>query len=172
MNRTHRLVTCVVTSTLAAIALTGCAVKKDFYAMGGSRADGTVDMAYDFAQFEEAVINHQQAATIAKQKCGVWGYDNAEPFGGQTMNCHQRNGWGTCIAGQVVIKYQCVGDIGAARPMISTAASSPARSAPAATGEALLTAEQWKQQQLQRLQSETGLSYEEYQQRYKQLMGQ
>ncbi|WP_312977478.1 YecR family lipoprotein [Stutzerimonas nitrititolerans] len=167
MNRTHRMVTCVVASTLAAVALTGCAVNKDFYAMGGSRADGTVDMAYDFAQFEEAVINHQQAATIAKQKCGVWGYDNAEPFGGQTTNCYQRNGWGTCIAGQVVIKYQCVGDIDAARPMASVATASPA-----ATGAALLTAEKWKLQQLQRLQSETGLTYEEYQQRYKQLMGQ
>lgn len=35
-----------------------------------------------------------------------------------------------------------------------------------------LSREQWREQQLQQLQSETGLSYEEYQRRYRQIMGQ
>ncbi|WP_028240741.1 YecR family lipoprotein [Stutzerimonas azotifigens] len=171
MNRTHRLVTRAAVAALASITLAGCAVKKDFYAMGGSRADGTVDMAYDFAQFEQPVINHQQAQLIAKQKCAVWGYEKAEPFGGQTTNCYQRNGFSTCIAGQVVMKYQCVGDINAPRPAIA-AAKTPSATSAVASGPALLTPEQWKQQQLLQLQSQTGLSYEEYQQRYKQIMGQ
>jgi len=67
-------------------ALSGCATKKDFYATGGSRADGSVDMAYDFAQFEQPVVNIAQAQSIAKSKCRVWGYNGAEAFGGKQTN--------------------------------------------------------------------------------------
>jgi hypothetical protein len=89
---------------LAAVlfTLSGCATKKNFYATDGSRADGTVDMAYDFAQFEQPVIDIAQAKSIAKLKCRVWGYSDAEAFGGSQQNCHQANGYGTCIASQIV----------------------------------------------------------------------
>lgn len=168
MNATHRLII-----TLAAAAtLAGCATPKNFYAVGGSRADGTIDMAYDFAQFEKPVVNHQQAQTIAKSKCGVWGYKMAESFGGQTINCQQRDGWGNCVAGQIVIKYQCQGNLDAPAAAAVVPVTSFAPSAPAALGSVPLSKEQWKQQQLDRLQGETGLSYEEYQRRYQQIMAQ
>lgn len=54
-------------------------------------------------------------------------------------------------------------------------ASSPSPSqAPAIQSAApgQLSREQWREQQLQQLQSETGLSYEEYQRRYRQIMSQ
>jgi hypothetical protein len=156
---------------LAAIAVimslsTGCAVKKDFYATGGSRADGTVDMAYDFAQFEQPVVNPSQAQSIAQQKCSVWGYREAEAFGGKTTNCNQRDGWGNCVAGQVVIKYQCIGDLGALSPERLTQVSSTA--APSAGS---LSKAQWQQQQLDEL-SRKSIPYEQYQQEYRRIMGQ
>jgi hypothetical protein len=152
----------------AAIVATGCATKKDFYAMGGSRADGTVDMAYDIRQFEQPVVNISQAQSIAKSKCQVWGYQAAEMFGGQQQICHQFNGYGTCIAGQVVVKYQCIGT--ADRPVSTSSFAPAAPQAAASTGG--LSRDQWKQQQLQKLDQETGLSYEEYQRRYREITGQ
>lgn len=157
--------TLLVVSLCAVTALSGCAVKKDFYAMGGSRADGTVDMAYDFKQFEQPVVNQEQALSIAQSKCRVWGYRDAEPFGGKTQNCYQMNGYGTCIAGQVIIKYQCHGEG-------NSSASSAPTSQPAAKPSVSLSREQWKQQQLQKLDQETGLSYDEYQRRYQEILGQ
>ncbi|MCY1393922.1 YecR-like lipoprotein [compost metagenome] len=148
----------------ASVAVTGCATKKDFYATGGSRADGTVDMAYDFAQFEQPVVDVNQAHNIAKSKCQVWGYQEAEAFGGKQQHCNQFNGYGTCVAGQVVIKYQCIGDLGTA----STAGR--AASQANATANSLLSKTQWQQQQLEQLGRES-LSYEEYQRRYKQIVG-
>ena len=102
----------VLMAVIAAVA-TGCATKKDFYATGGSRADGTVDMAYDFRPFETPVVSQQQAQSIAKSKCAVWGYRDAESFGGMTQNCYRRNEFGTCTAGQNIIKYQCIGNLDA-----------------------------------------------------------
>lgn len=154
-----------IATLMLAIALTsGCAIKKNFYATGGSRADGTVDMAYDFAQFEQPVVNMDQAQNIAQQKCAVWGYREAEAFGGKTTNCNQRDGFGTCVAGQVVIKYQCVGDLDA--PKVSQLRTPPAPI------NGSLSKDQWQQQQLQQLNQQSGLSYDEYQHRYRQIMGQ
>ncbi|SDI06660.1 YecR family lipoprotein [Pseudomonas panipatensis] len=153
----------------ASIAITGCATKKDFYAMGGSRADGTVNMAYDFAQFEQPVVNMDQAKSIAKSKCQVWGYQDAEAFGGKTQHCNQFNGYGTCIAGQVVLQYQCIGN-GSDRASVASFTPLPAQAVAATAGA--LSRDQWKQQQLDKLNAETGLSYDEYQRRYRQIMGQ
>ncbi|WP_313281663.1 YecR family lipoprotein [Stutzerimonas balearica] len=169
MSHIPRVVVRIAASALAIIALSGCATKKDFYAMGGSRADGSVDMAYDFRPFEKPVVNQQQAYAIAKQKCSVWGYSQAEPFGGQTVNCQQRDGWGNCVAGQVIVKYQCIGNIDASSPIIPASAQHLPSTTSSASSN-LLSPDQWKQVQLQRLQGETGLSYEEYSRRYKQIM--
>lgn len=99
-----------------ALLTTACASKRDFYAMSGSRADGTVDMAYDIhGPFDKPIINMNQAEEIASRKCSVWGYDTAEPFGGKSERCNQRNGFGDCMNGQVVIQYQCIGALEASR---------------------------------------------------------
>ena len=170
MHNSHQniasLATKALLAILAALTVTGCATKKDFYAMGGSRADGTVDMAYDFRQFESPVVNPAQAQSIAKSKCRVWGYSDAEAFGGMTQNCHQRDGFGTCVAGQVVHTYQCIGNLNEA------AQAKPVSTQAPASLSGVLSKDQWQQQQLQQLQSETGLSYEEYQRRYQQIMSQ
>ena len=156
--------------TIAAVlaVLSGCATEKDFYATGGSRADGSVDMAYDFAEFEQPVIDIAQAQRIAKSKCRVWGYSDAEAFGGKQQICNRTNNYGGCVAGQVVYKYQCLGDLGAAPQFQPSAA--PLSVAPQAAGS--LSKDQWQQIQLNELKQTTGLTYEEYQKRYKAIMGQ
>lgn len=145
---------------IAIVAVTGCATKKNFYAMGGSKADGTVDMAYDFRQFEKPIVNKDQAYTIAKQKCGVWGYSDSEAFGGVTQNCHQRDGFGTCVAGQVVIQYQCIGN----------PSPTPVIQAQAQPSSQPMSETAYKQRQLDALMQQN-LPYEQYQRRYKEIMG-
>lgn len=116
--------------TIIIFSIAGCATQKDFYAIGGSRADGTVDLAYDLRQFEKPVVDYRQAAAIAKSKCGTWGYVDAEPFGGQYQTCNQRNGFGDCIAGQMIVKYQCIGDLDSPRtstPSAGRTIAPPAR---------------------------------------------
>lgn len=122
-------------------------------------------MAYDFRQFEQPVVNQQQAQSIAKSKCSVWGYGSAEPFGGKVTTCHQRNGFGDCLAGQVVVKYQCLGNIDA-----PSATPAPVSLLAPAQAPGEMSKSQWQQQQLQKLMNDTSLNYEEYTRRHQQIL--
>ena len=92
--------------SLFAVLLAGCAPPKSAvpYAIGGSRADASVEVAYDFSSFVKPPTNYS-LLNIARKKCRAWGYKNAEPFGGHRKNC--RNNY--CLDGQVIIQYQCLG---------------------------------------------------------------
>jgi hypothetical protein len=146
---------------MLAVVVTGCSTRKDFYATGGSRADGSIDMAYDFKPFETPVVDYDQAISIANSKCAVWGYERAEPFGGQTQNCQARDGWGNCTAGQMIVKYQCIGNITPA----NQASASTATSVP--TG--MLTPAQYKEARVKALMDQK-LPYAEYQKQYQAIM--
>ncbi|OHT26137.1 hypothetical protein A3Q29_00245 [Providencia stuartii] len=91
------------------LSLSGCTVKKEMFPVGGSKADGTVTMAYSFGEFEKPIVDAQKAKEVAAQKCKVWGYADADPFGGQTTNCTQRGGFGSCSQTEVRVQYQCIG---------------------------------------------------------------
>lgn len=138
------------------VALTGCAVKKDFYAMGGSRADGTVEMAYDFAPFESPKVSTDQAKSVARSKCKVWGYEDAEAFGGQRQVCNQYNGYGSCIAGNIIVQYQCIGNLGQASTASQPVTPTSTQQAPGA-----LSLDQWKAQQISLCQTQYP-NYQEY----------
>ncbi|CAN7566188.1 YecR-like lipofamily protein [Pseudomonas sp. LjRoot277] len=144
-----------------AVVVSGCSSRKDFYATGGSRADGSIDMAYDFKAFETPVVDYKQAESIANSKCAVWGYDRAEPFGGQTQNCQARDGWGNCNAGQMIVKYQCIGNI--------TPASQASASTPTSVPVGMLTPAQYKETRVKALMDQN-LPYTEYQKQYQAIM--
>ena len=144
-----------------AVLVSGCSSRKDFYATGGSRADGSIDMAYDFKAFETPVVDHKQAQSIANSKCAVWGYDRAEPFGGKTQNCQARDGWGNCNAGQIIVKYQCIGNITPA----SQGSATKATSVPLG----MLTSAQYKEARVKVLMDQN-LTYTEYQKQYQAIM--
>jgi hypothetical protein len=57
-------------------------------------------------------------------------------------------------------------------PFRYSTAATAARPAQVTPAGGMLTKDQWKQQQLQKLDQETGLSYEEYQRRYREITGQ
>lgn len=98
----------VWTLVLAVVALTGCATQKEWFATGGSRADGTVKLSYEYGAFERPQLSETKGTALAKSRCAVWGYTGAEPFGGQTQACNEYFGRG-CNRWLVTREYQCTG---------------------------------------------------------------
>ena len=90
------------------LLLQGCAVTKQLVPTGGSRADGTVTLAFEYGIFEVPQLDAQQGLDAAKQRCAAWGYENATPFGGTQQQCINANNSG-CVRWLVSITYQCTG---------------------------------------------------------------
>jgi len=92
---------------LSAICLlSGCASQKQLVATGGSKADGTVDMSFDYGMFEAPKVDPAQGMASAKQTCAAWGYTGAQPFGGGTSQCINATTSG-CNRWRVTYTYQC-----------------------------------------------------------------
>lgn len=100
-----------VLAVLFALALSGCAVHKQWTPTGGSKADGVVRLAYQVAEMEQPILDEEQAVSLATKRCKSWGYTGAEAFGGTTSQCTQGGGFGGCSARQVTKEYQCTGDL-------------------------------------------------------------
>lgn len=96
--------------------LVGCVSSRemDWSAYGGSRADATVELGFQYNPAStKPVMDQAQADLMAKERCERWGYYTAEAFGAQKNTC-QMTGTGiyqgTCIDMIVTREYQCVGD--------------------------------------------------------------
>jgi hypothetical protein len=94
----------------AAFLLLGCSSVKTLQATGGSRADGVVDLSYEYGLFESPVVQWEDGAILASNRCKAWGYTNAEPFGGTTEQCMRVSNSGNCLRTLVTAKYQCTGE--------------------------------------------------------------
>jgi hypothetical protein len=93
---------------LCTAVLSGCSVNKDWVATGGSRADATIKLSYQYGFGQDVIVSEQQAVELAKKRCNVWGYTGAEAFGGVTRVCNQMGSMG-CNDGIVTKEYQCIG---------------------------------------------------------------
>lgn len=93
---------------ILAVFLAGCATQKQWAATGGSRADGTVKLSYEYTEFEAPQITAAQGTPLAASRCRAWGYTGAEPFGGVSRICNQLGGFGGCGRWMVTAEYQCV----------------------------------------------------------------
>ena len=99
----HTLFACVL------VVAAGCATVKVPVSTGGSRADATVDMSFDYGMFEKPTIDWNQTGATASKRCGAWGYTGAESFGGAKETCLAFNGYGNCVRQRVTMTYQCTG---------------------------------------------------------------
>ena len=109
MKKFKLVVAAIIAATAAA-----CATAKELVPVGGSRADGTVQLAFDYGGFEKPVVDGA-AATCGEhdperhtEKCQAWGYKNAEAFGDAQQQCTASNQYG-CMAYRVTVSYQCTG---------------------------------------------------------------
>lgn len=90
------------------IVATACATEKQFVATGGSRADGTVDLAFEYELLEDPKVSKGQAFSTARQRCAAWGYRGAEPFGDVKQRCVAAP-LGSCTRWRVTVRFQCTG---------------------------------------------------------------
>jgi len=91
--------------------LAGCGVNKEWIAAGGSRADGTVKLSFEYSVSDSSQIDVEQGVSVATQRCEEWGYTGgAEPFGGVDRKCQQVDGHGNCMEWMVIAEYQCTGN--------------------------------------------------------------
>jgi hypothetical protein len=96
----------VVISLLIALGLSACATVKIPQATGGSKADGIVELSYQYGGFEKPQVQWDKALITAQQRCKAWNYQSAEAFGGTTSQCQANNQYG-CVSFFVTAKYQC-----------------------------------------------------------------
>jgi hypothetical protein len=94
---------------LALTVLAGCAVQSTLVPTGGSRADGTVKLSYEYGALQIPKVDQAQGLVSARQRCAAWGYTGAEPFGGATQSCVSAS-MGSCNVYRVTIEYQCTGN--------------------------------------------------------------
>ena len=93
----------------ASVALAGCATTKSWSATGGSRADATVRLSYEYGALEKPQVNELEAQNLATARCKTWGYTGAEAFGGSTQQCNMPGGMSGCNRWLVTKEYQCTG---------------------------------------------------------------
>ena len=91
-----------------ALGIAGCTTIKEWGATGGSRADGTVRLSYQYGLFEKPQVSAEQGTELARSKCMAWGYTDAQPFGAATEACNNYGDSG-CTSWLVTAEYQCLG---------------------------------------------------------------
>ena len=92
----------------AFFALAACATVSQMTPTGGSKADAIVEMSFEYGMFDKVKLDPTSAMTQAKQRCEVWGYESAEPFGGVVKQCQAMSGYG-CARWFATMKFQCTG---------------------------------------------------------------
>ena len=95
---------------VAGSLLAGCATTKTLQPISGSRADGTVVLAYEYGVFEQPQPQWDLALVTARERCRAWGYNKAQPFGGGQKQCVAVDGYGSCMRWIVKVTYQCSTD--------------------------------------------------------------
>ena len=91
----------LIVTVFIAATLSGCAVQAKYYGVSGSKADGTVSIGYDGSSYTITKQNLPEAQQLAAAKCRIWGFTDAEAFGGvKTQRVNE-------YAYQGIIEFQC-----------------------------------------------------------------
>jgi len=93
------------------ILLASCTtnVPKELVATGGSKADGVVELSYQYNELETPIVDKAKGQETAEKRCKAWGYKRADPFGGEKIICNISPGaWTSCGNYIGTIQYQCL----------------------------------------------------------------
>ena len=88
------------------LLLCSCSVPVTSAPIGGSRADGTITVAYEYRALTVPTVNRNEMDRQAKERCVRWGYQDAERFGGETRQCTRPDG-SNCWRWLVSVQYPC-----------------------------------------------------------------
>jgi YecR-like lipoprotein len=100
---------------IGAALLVSCShapVTKVPVAIGGSKADGTIELAYERKASETVTVDWATAEQNALQRCQSWKYSQVESFAGEKTQCAEwvQGLWssGYCAREMVYTNYQCL----------------------------------------------------------------
>ena len=88
------------------ILCSGCATKVTNAATGGSKADGMVEMSYEYGMFATPVVNWKLARRTATRVCRGSGYARSQALGGQIARCTAYITYGNCLRHLVTARCQ------------------------------------------------------------------
>jgi len=97
----------VILSTIAVLALSGCAVQKNWAGSGGSKSDGIVKMSYTYGYMEAPKTDAAQGLKKAVARCKNWGYQSAVAFEFVNKKCNVFSVQYGCTEHVVTQEYQC-----------------------------------------------------------------
>jgi len=86
------------------LALSSCTVKKRLSIVDGSKADGTLTLAYEIQANQKAKFILEEARQEAKTKCKQWGYSDAEIFNTGLRECME---YRDERCRRYIVKYKC-----------------------------------------------------------------
>ncbi len=93
------------------LTVTACAkpVQKVMQPSGGSKADGIIELSYQYDTiFESPQVDSELSIKTAQERCKLWGFKSSEPFANITFKCLSMANNGTCYLQQVTQKFQCL----------------------------------------------------------------
>ena len=70
----------------AILIISACATDNKFRPTGASRADGIVQLSYDYVLSDRPVLDWVSAQNTAEERCASWGYAGAQKFGAGGAN--------------------------------------------------------------------------------------
>lgn len=105
-GKLHRMFKTIAPAVV--LFLAACSTTPLLVATGGSRADATVEMGYEYGGFDIPTVDLAEGAKAAEARCRAWGYKRAEPFGGEQRQCNAPSQYG-CARWFAKITYQCIG---------------------------------------------------------------
>jgi len=85
-------------------------VNKDYAATGGSKADGVINLSYEFSNLEMPVVDKNQGKMQAEKRCIDWGYAGAKQFDETVSYCINPSNAG-CQLWRTTLMYQCTGSL-------------------------------------------------------------
>ncbi|MGP1518065.1 MAG: YecR family lipoprotein, partial [Ottowia sp.] len=107
-----------------AVGVTACSSPpQSMKAIGGSRGDGIVKMAYRYTPLNRPEISQSGSLAEAARRCRAWGYADAQAFSESEETCVRGPSF-ACDEYQVTLAYQCTGGQASLPVNPPTAASS------------------------------------------------
>ena len=91
----------------AILIISACATDNKFRPTGASRADGIVQLSYDYVLSDRPVLDWVSAQNTAEERCASWGYAGAQKFGGGRQICLTQDIFGRCKSFHVNVAYHC-----------------------------------------------------------------
>ena len=92
---------------ISLLIVSACATDNAFRPSGASRADGIVQLSYDYDLSDRPILDWRSAETLAEERCANWGYSSAVKTGAGRQACLAQDVFGRCKTFHVNVAYRC-----------------------------------------------------------------